>query len=391
MPLPASPKSNALPHRPHGGQYEGQHGGQYGAPRGAPNGSPNSSPSGTQNGSQKPGARRRLTVGFVLGKAFTLSAFSLFIDTLRLASDEFDRSGRIHADWEVISSTRHFIRSSCGVSIVPTMDLVSPERFDMLVVVGGLLGRDVACDDETIRYLQRAALARVPLIGVCTGSFILAEAGLLDSHEACVSWLHYDAFRDRYPQLKVRPDRLFNFDGRRGTCAGGASAADLAAVIVRTWVGRDAEQNALDILQIGRTRSAGDSQTRVPIRRPETTPDESEDLDHRVNAVLLLMEQRLADPLEIEELSATVGLSRRQLERLFQRALSMSPAAAYNTLRLRRANHLVVHTSRPLVDIAIDVGFGNASHMARSFRRMYGKSPSHVRATSTTRDAVSPA
>ncbi|MCF1470195.1 GlxA family transcriptional regulator [Agrobacterium vitis] len=319
----------------------------------------------------------RLKVGFILGRAFTLSPFALFVDTLRLAGDELDHSGRVLTDWDVLGDTRHLIRSSCGVSIAPTSDLVSPERFDVLVVVGGLLGQEVACNHQTLDYIKRAATLGIPLIGVCTGSFILAEAGLMTGHETCVSWLHFEAFRERFPDLNVRPDRLFNFDGKRGSCAGGASAADLAAFIVRTWVGRDAERNALDILQITSPRKANDSQSRAPIQ----PKNDAAETDQRVNAVLLTMEQHVAEPIDIESLAEGVQLSRRQLERLFHRVLGYSPAEAYTILRLRRATHLIVSTNRPLIDIAIDVGFSSASNMGRSFRRTYGKSPGALRGT----------
>ncbi|NTF34309.1 GlxA family transcriptional regulator [Rhizobium skierniewicense] len=316
-----------------------------------------------------------LKVGFILGRSFTLSPFALFVDTLRLAGDELDHSGRILTDWDVLGDTRHLIRSSCGVSIAPTSDLVAPERFDVLVVVGGLLGQEVACSDRTLDYLRQAAALGIPLIGVCTGSFILAEAGLLTDHEACVSWLHFEAFRERFPELSVRPDRLFNFDGKRGSCAGGASAADLAAFIVRSWVGRDAERNALDILQIASPRKADDSQSRAPLQQK----DPAIEMDRRVNAALLLMEQHVAEPISIERLAQAVQLSRRQLERLFHDVMGHSPAEAYKILRLRRANHLIVSTNRPLIDIALDVGFGSASNMGRSFRRVYGTSPGTLR------------
>ncbi|WP_156462788.1 GlxA family transcriptional regulator [Rhizobium sp. Leaf262] len=317
----------------------------------------------------------RLKVGFVLGRVFTLSPFALFVDTLRLAGDALDHSGRVLTDWEVLGDTRHLIKSSCGISVAPTSDLVSPERFDAIVVVGGLLSDDVACSRETLEYLKHAASLDIPLIGVCTGSFILAEAGLMAGHETCVSWLHFESFRERFPELAVRPDRLFNFDGKRGSCAGGASAADLAAFMVRTWVGRDAERNALDILQIASPRKANDSQSRAPIK----PVDDTTEVDQRVNSVLLLMEQHVAKPMDVERLAKAVQLSRRQLERLFHRTMGCSPAEAYKTLRLRRANHLILSTNRPLIDIAIDVGFGSASNLGRSFRGVYGKSPGAVR------------
>ncbi|WP_423856573.1 DJ-1/PfpI family protein, partial [Agrobacterium pusense] len=83
----------------------------------------------------------------------------------------------------MISSTGHFIKSSCGISIIPTVGLVEPDEFDMIVVVGGLLSEEIACDHATLKYIQLAARKRIPLIGVCTGSFVLAEAGLLGRHE----------------------------------------------------------------------------------------------------------------------------------------------------------------------------------------------------------------
>lgn len=169
----------------------------------------------------------RLKVGFVLARSFTLSAFALFVDTLRLASDEQDRSGRVLADWQVIGSTRHLITASCGVQVAPTSDFVDPSRFDYIVVVGGLLTVENPVDQQTITFLKQADVKKVPLIGVCTGSFILAAAGLMKRHESCVSWLHYKEFRERFPDLSVRSDRLFNLDRQRGSCAGGSSSADM--------------------------------------------------------------------------------------------------------------------------------------------------------------------
>jgi len=197
----------------------------------------------------------RLKIGFVLARSFTLSAFALFVDTMRLASDELDRSGRILADWQVLGSTRHLITSSCGVQVAPTSDFVDPSQFDYIVVVGGLLSVERPVDQDTIEFLHSADAKKVPLIGLCTGSFILAEAGLMRAHQTCVSWLHYQAFREQFPDHHVRSDRIFNLDRNRGSCAGGSSAADLAASLVRRYISKDAERNALEVLQIEKARS----------------------------------------------------------------------------------------------------------------------------------------
>ncbi|MGV1831005.1 GlxA family transcriptional regulator [Agrobacterium vitis] len=314
----------------------------------------------------------RLKIGFVLARSFTLSAFALFVDTLRLASDEFDRSGRVLADWDVLGSTRHLITSSCGVQVAPTSDLVEdPSQFQFIVVVGGLLNKEQPIDRETAAFLKKAATKNVKLIGVCTGSFILAELGLMKSHRTCVSWLHYNAFRERFPDLQVRSDRIFNLDRTRGSCVGGSSAADMAALIVRRHISKDAERNALEVLHIEKARSALAIQTRKPLS--------IECNDPRIRATLIMMEQHIEGNLPIQDLAAAVGLSRRQLERLFISETKSSPAMIYRRVRLERAKHLLVQSKAPLVEIALEVGFGNASHFAKVFAQTFGQSPTGLR------------
>ncbi|OAP36730.1 AraC family transcriptional regulator [Sinorhizobium glycinis] len=314
---------------------------------------------------------RRLKIGFVLARSFTLSAFAMFIDTLRLASDQLDRSGRVLADWQVLGSTRHLITSSCGVQVAPTSDIVDPRQFDYIAVVGGLLTVQQPVDYETIRFLKHAASKGVPLVGLCTGSFILAEAGLMKEHETCVSWLHYHEFRERFPDHKARPDRLFNLERKRGSCAGGSSAADLAAALVRRHIGADAERNALEVLQIEKARSQFDIQTRQPLYEYFN--------DSRVMAALISMEQHLEGGITIEQLAASVGLSRRQLERLFHEKAGISPAVAFRRLRLDRARQILLTSKKPIIEVALDVGFINTSHFTKEFRRTYGRTPAEIR------------
>lgn len=317
----------------------------------------------------------RLKIGFILSRAFTLSAFSLFVDTLRLASDETDRSTRRDADWQVLSSTRNLISSSCGVQVAPTSGLVAPSEFDYIVVVGGLLNCEKPIDYETVSYLRRAADCNVPLIGLCTGTFILAEAGLMKHHRNCVSWLHYNAFRERFPDHHVMADRIYNLDRKRGSCAGGGSAADMAASIVRRHIGRAAERNALEVLQIDRARQAQDIQPRRPLA--------IEADDQRIRAVMLLMEQNIEEKLSIGDMASAVGLSRRQLERIFLDATRSTPVEVYRRIRLDRARQLLLKTRAPLVDIASEVGFTNTSHFTRLFRAAYGQTPTALRNTNT--------
>lgn len=313
----------------------------------------------------------KLKIGFVLGRLFTLSAFAMFVDTLRLASDEFDKSDRVLADWQVLGSTRHLISSSCGVQVAPTSDFVDPSRFDYIVVVGGLLATETAVDSQTIAFLRKAAACRVPLIGLCTGSFILADAGLMKRHQTCVSWLHYEAFRERFPDHPVRGDRLYHLEKTRGSCAGGSSSADLAASIVRRHISKEAERNALEVLQIDKARSASHVQPRHPL------PIECE--DPRLRSVLIKMERHLDGNVPIENLAHSVGLSRRQLERLFMEKIQFSPAQTYRRVRLARAKRLLTSTNATLMEVALEVGFETASAFGKAFREVYGQSPGRLR------------
>lgn len=219
-----------------------------------------------------------------------------------------------------------------------------------------------------MKYLRDAASKGARLIGICTGTFILAEADLMAAHETCVSWLHYLDFRERFPDLKVRADRIYNLDTTRGSCAGGSSTADLAAELVRRHIGNAAERNALEVLQIDKVRNAEWVQPRRPLMM--------EAHDRRLRAALILMEQNVENALSVSRLAGALGISRRQLERLFFREVNSSPAVVYRRMRLERAKQLLMKSDAPLIEIAIDSGFENASHFAKVFKRAYGQSPS---------------
>ena len=186
-----------------------------------------SSPPGYPSCASKPstskssGARAPLRVGIVLADNFTLSAFALFIDHLRLAADEGDRSRPLNVQWSIMASRPDPLRASCGVLTTPTSNFLDPSELDYLAVVGGVLHGGRQIDEATERYIKRAADAGVKLIGMCTGSFILCRIGLMKGRRACVSWYHYQDFLDEFPGHDVVADRLFLADGDRITCAGG--------------------------------------------------------------------------------------------------------------------------------------------------------------------------
>jgi transcriptional regulator GlxA family with amidase domain len=316
------------------------------------------------------GSNTKLSVAFILAPSFTLVAFSAFIDTLRLAADEGDRSRPIQCAWTVVSHDMRPIKASCGISVMPTSELVTPDSFDYIVVIGGLLDgpkmAPVLCD-----YVQLAASLQVPLVGVCTGSFMLARLGLMEQYRTCVSWFHYHQFASEFPALEVASDDLFIVDRDRLTCAGGTSVVHLAAFLVERHCDRAQAAKALRILIEAMP---------LPANTPQPQPLFTEETDNiRVRKAMLLIERNLGTPISTEFIAQHVHVSSRHLERLFLAEIEMSPSTFALKLRLSKAYDLLVTTNNSIIDIAMECGFLSNSHFSRSFRAAHGKTPSQVR------------
>lgn len=317
------------------------------------------------------GTEPLLSVGFILAENFTLSAFSLFVDQLRLAGDEGDGSRQILCRWQVMSNRPDPVKASCGVTVGRTSPLVDPRRFDYIVVVGGILHAGPQIDEPTVAYLKEAARLGVTLVGLCTGSFILSRAGLMIGRKCCVSWYHYQDFLDEFPHHLPVADQLFVVDGDRITCSGGGGTADLATCLIERHIGRAVAQKSRHVLLLDRARLGSDAQPHPPVAEGV--------LDERIRRAMLLMEQHLTDPLAIADIAAKLHLSTRQMERLFHAVLGMRPAEFYRTLRLRYARWLLDNTDRLVTDIALDAGFSDCAHFSRQFKAMHGFTPSATR------------
>jgi transcriptional regulator GlxA family with amidase domain len=312
--------------------------------------------------------RPPLRVGVILAHHFTLSAFAVFVDHLRLAADEGDRSRPLHGQWSIMASRPEPVPASCGVTLQPTTGLLPLEALDYVVVIGGILHAGPQVDEATMRYLREAGATNMPMIGICTGSFVLCRAGLMKGRRSCVSWYHYQDFLEAFPGHEVIADRLFLADGPRITCAGGAGAAALATYLIEQHLGSAAAQKASQVLLFDRPRAGSDAQPHPPLSETVAEP--------RVRRALLLMEQNLARPIAVASVAAELGLSARQLERLCRQHVGMGPASLYRQLRMRYANWLIENTDRSVTDIANEAGFADCAHFSRQFKDAYGLSPS---------------
>lgn len=324
-------------------------------------------------------SRPKLSVGFVLAPRFTLTAFASFIDAIRLAADEGDRSRQIECRWAVLGEPGKMIESSCGLRVQPWDEMMEPNRFDYIVVVGGLLHGHQDVVLGTYGFLQLAARQGVPLIGLCTGSFILARAGLLKGYEACVSWFHKEEFEAEFPDIRVQSNNMFIVDRDRMTCAGGTSVVHLASQLIESHCGRAQALKSLRILIEEQPLPAKAWQPEAIMTRQAQ--------DEVVRRAMHLIEQNLSDQISVADLSRALGVSVRQLERRFLADAGITALDYKLRLRLARAKWLVEHTGRTMTQIALDCGFSDASHFCRTFKRHYTTLPSQLRNEARIRDA----
>lgn len=312
-----------------------------------------------------------LSVGFVLMPSFTLLPFSAFVDALRLAADEGDHSEQINCRWTVMAPNKEKITSSSGVAVQPWETYRDPAEFDYIVVVGGLLPETLYGSQHVIDYLLRADRAHTPIIGLCTGSFAMIRAGLMDNRRCCVSWFHHKDLTDRYTDVTPVADQLFVDEGDRITCAGGAVAADLAAYIIERHLGQSWARKSLRILVMDSPR---------PASAPQPQPTSDYQVENKwVARALLLMEQNLSRPLATDDIAQRINISKRQLERLFLADTGESLQKFYRKIRLSYALWLLQNTQRSITDIAQECGFADTAHFSRAFRSAFASRPTDYR------------
>lgn len=311
-----------------------------------------------------------LRVGFILLPLFTLNAFAGFIDSLRLAADKGGRSRQIHCSWQIMGPGP--VTSSCGLEATPQTSYRDPSHFTHIAVCGGNNYLDPHEDKALSEYLREACKQGVKLVGVCTGTFAIARAGLLKGQRVCVHWNVINDFRRQFPQTDATPDRLFLESVRVITCAGSSGATDMALHLIRRECGPDKAQQAIRHMILNGMRTSNSPQTHFF----EAIQDIR---DERVRVAVLTMEQSLNTRLDSQALAERINLSPRQLDRLFHQEMGTTPMRYFKTMRLRYAEWLLQHTDGSIAEIAAECGFSDASHLARDFQAHYRYSPKQSR------------
>lgn len=315
------------------------------------------------------------SVAFVLLPEFTLSSFSAFMDVLRLAADSNDDSRQHYCHWTLLGKDKHPIKASCGTRIAPDQRFdEQPERFDYVVVCGGLLKGHESIAPEVYGFLQEARAAGSHLVSLCTGSFALAAAGLLDDHKTCVHWVHAADFAARYPQLNVDSSCLYLHGDGITTCSGGFSSADVAIQLILDHGGHQQAHKVMTALGIENLRHGHLPQTH---RRAAWFNRIQNQL---VRRAILLMASHINKPLSADAIHRALNISASTLERAFKQTLDCSPATFSRLLRLAYGRWELLHSNKAITDIANDFGFSDSSHFSQWYKRIFGYTPSDERA-----------
>ncbi len=304
-------------------------------------------------------------IGFVLIPEFSFLAFGSALDPLRMANQLSDK----HLyDWTLISRDGHAVKASNGVMVPVDRSIEEVAGLDIILVCSGVNVHE-HCHVEVMAWLRRQARKEVVLGALCTAGYLLAKAGVLNGYRCTVHWEHISSICEAllFPDVTFTSE-LFVLDRDRYTCSGGVAPLDmLLNVIARHHGARLSEGIAEEFLH-ERIRDFSDRQrTPLKVRLGSSQP--------KLVEAVTLMEANLHETLSLDELANHARLSRRQLERLFQRYLGCPPTRYYLDLRLGRARQLLLQTEMPITDVAIACGFVSPPHFTKCYHDRYGRSP----------------
>jgi transcriptional regulator GlxA family with amidase domain len=308
-------------------------------------------------------------IAFFLADRFSMFSLAAAIDTLRSANRLLGIDFYV---WTTASVDGESAEASNGLPLKVDYAIADLPNSDILFVCLGM-AIDFPGKSKALASLRNRARRGASLGALSAGSYLLAEAGLLDGRRCTIHWENRASFVEKFPEIECTSN-VFEIDRDRYTCAGGTTSIDLMLEIVRGDFGTDLANSVANQFQHERIRSAGDRQ------RSGHEPDLS-GKSEKLQLIVRQMTDHLDDPISAVDLAANASLSVRQVERLFLRHLNMTPGRFYMRLRLERARELLRQTNLSILDIAIATGFTSHSYFAQSYRREFGRPPSEERRT----------
>jgi transcriptional regulator GlxA family with amidase domain len=324
----------------------------------------------------KGGERKRpIRLGFLLVPRYSMIAFSSAIEPLRMANR---LSGEELYQWTTYTVDGQPVAASNGLEIRPDASIAEAQGLNTLFVCSGV---DVerAGDRTVLGWMRKLGQQRMNFGGLCTGSHILASAGLLDGYRCTIHWENIASMREAFPRVVVSYE-LFEIDRDRYTSAGGTAPLDMMLNLITAQIGSDIASAISEAFACERIRGRHDRQ-RIPLQLRLGTSQP------KLIEAVSIMESNIEEPISLDELARHVGVSRRQLERLFQKHLHCVPTRYYLELRLARARQLLLQTSISIVDVAFACGFVSAPHFSKCYRDYYGIPPREERRLRGARNA----
>lgn len=307
-------------------------------------------------------------VTIFLVEEFTHLPFSCAIEPLRLANM---LTGKDLYRWRLASANGVSAMSSNGsVTLVDHGMDPTPHGGTLFFLSGLNVERHIS--RALIAYVRRERARGIRIGALCSGAMILARAGLLDGEPATVHWQFHDGFEEAFPRVELRRS-VFACDGRFPTASGGTATADLMLHLIGEAHGPDLAMEIADQMVYNAVRDAGGAQ-RLSVQARHGMRNA------HVSEAIRMMGAATDEPLPPSEIARRLGISTRQLERLFHRHLGCSPKKYATDIRLNKARNLLLQTETSITEIAQACGFGSSSHFSRVYRARYGISPSLQRA-----------
>ena len=256
------------------------------------------------------------------------------------------------------------VRSSSGAVMLAEAMPRLP-KYDTVIIAGGMGTRTAMLDPKLQAFVRAAMKSARRVCSVCSGAYILAQAGVLDGKRATTHWGRTPDFRQRYPDVRLEPDCIYTHDGKLWTSAGITAGIDLALALIADDLGEEVSRRSAQELVVYHRRPGGQSQFSALL--------DIERIEGRFTPLLGWMRERLDADLSVEMLAAQSNMSPRNFARAFSAETGTTPAKAVERLRLESARERVEHSSEPIDVVAQEVGFGDPERMRRAFVRAFGQ------------------
>ena len=261
------------------------------------------------------------------------------------------------------------VASSSGVTL-NARSFKDAGPLDTLLVSGGEGTRGPSICEATLDFVRQTAITARRTTSVCSGAYVLAQAGLLDGRRATTHWNRTTDFARRYPKVKLEPDRIWVRDGAIWTSAGITAGIDLALALIAEDLGEDIARKTAQQLVVYHRRPGGQSQFSALLELKT---------GGRFDALSAWARENLRSPLTVDVLAARAGMSERNFARAFAAETGFTPAKAIERLRVEAARTLLDSQPLQVEDVALETGFGDAERMRRAFIRAFGQPPQALR------------